>query len=69
MLDPDVVARLLGHRHDPLGSLTPKEREVVSCTAESCTIFSDRHRHGREYGSDGERGYIDCAGTELGRFG
>ena len=55
MLDPDVVARLLGHRHDPLGSLTPKEREVVTCTAESCTTWRDRHRDGPESGSGGER--------------
>ena len=30
MLDPEVVAQLLGRRHDPLGSLTPREREVLT---------------------------------------
>lgn len=32
--DPEVVAPLLGRRHDPLGSLTPREREVLTHMAE-----------------------------------
>jgi DNA-binding NarL/FixJ family response regulator len=36
VIDPTIVARLLGrHRHhDPLASLTPREREVLSLVAE-----------------------------------
>ena len=34
VLDPEVVARLLGRRRDPLGSLTPKKREVLTHTAD-----------------------------------
>ena len=35
-LDPEVVARMLGRhtRHDPLGLLTPREREVLAAMAE-----------------------------------
>lgn len=35
-LDPDVIATLIGRRRtgDPLGALTPKEREVLSLMAE-----------------------------------
>jgi DNA-binding NarL/FixJ family response regulator len=37
-LDPEVVARLLGHtRDDPLAKLTPREREVLSLMAEGRT--------------------------------
>jgi DNA-binding NarL/FixJ family response regulator len=36
VLDPEVVAQLLVRRraHDPLGSLTPREREVLALMAE-----------------------------------
>ncbi|MGH2941498.1 MAG: response regulator transcription factor [Solirubrobacteraceae bacterium] len=36
VLDPEVVAQLLGRRrgHDPLGRLTPREREVLGLMAE-----------------------------------
>jgi DNA-binding NarL/FixJ family response regulator len=37
VLDPEVVAQLLGRRHDPLGSLTPREREVLALMAEGRT--------------------------------
>ena len=37
VLDPEVVAQLLGRRHDPLGSLTPREREVLTHMAEGRT--------------------------------
>jgi DNA-binding NarL/FixJ family response regulator len=37
VLDPEVVAQLLGRRHDPLGSLTPRELEVLSLMAEGRT--------------------------------
>jgi DNA-binding NarL/FixJ family response regulator len=38
-LDPEVVGRLIGHgqRDDPLASLTPREREVLSLMAEGRT--------------------------------
>jgi DNA-binding NarL/FixJ family response regulator len=34
VLDPEVVAHLLGRRHDPLAQLTPREREVMGLIAE-----------------------------------
>ena len=37
VLDPEVVAQLLGRRHDPLASLTPREHEVLSLMAEGHT--------------------------------
>lgn len=37
VLDPEVVAQLLGRRHDPLVSLTPREREVLTHMAEGRT--------------------------------
>ena len=37
VLDPEVVAQLLGRRHDPLASLTPREREVMALIAEGRT--------------------------------
>jgi DNA-binding NarL/FixJ family response regulator len=37
VLDPEVVAHLLGRRNDPLDSLTPREREVMSLMAEGRT--------------------------------
>lgn len=37
VLDPEVVAQLLGRRHDPLASLTPREREVMGLIAEGRT--------------------------------
>ncbi len=37
VLDPEVVAQLLGRRHDPLGSLTSREQEVLSLMAEGRT--------------------------------
>lgn len=37
VLDPEVVAQLLGRRHDPLASLTPREHEVMSLMAEGRT--------------------------------
>lgn len=37
VLDPEVVAQLLGRRHDPLASLTPREREVLALMAEGRT--------------------------------
>jgi hypothetical protein len=36
VLDPEVVAQLLARRHDPPGSLTPREREVVTHMADCC---------------------------------
>jgi DNA-binding NarL/FixJ family response regulator len=36
-LDPVVVAELLQRRHDPLGSLTPREGEVLALMAEGRT--------------------------------
>ena len=37
VLDPEVVAQLLGRRHDPLATLTPREREVMALMAEGRT--------------------------------
>lgn len=37
VLDPEVVAQLIGRRHDPLGSLTPRELEVLALMAEGRT--------------------------------
>lgn len=37
VLDPQVVAQLLGRRGDPLASLTPREREVLTLMAEGRT--------------------------------
>ncbi|WP_100364179.1 response regulator transcription factor [Diaminobutyricimonas aerilata] len=37
VLDPEVVAQLLGRRHDPLSTLTPREREVLTLMAEGRT--------------------------------
>ena len=37
VLDPEVVAQLLGRRHDPLASLTPRELEVLGLMAEGRT--------------------------------
>ncbi len=34
VLDPEVVAQLLGRRQDPLATLTPREREVLQHMAE-----------------------------------
>ncbi|WBU39027.1 response regulator transcription factor [Homoserinibacter sp. YIM 151385] len=34
VLDPEVVAQLIGRRDDPLASLTPREREVLQLMAE-----------------------------------
>ena len=34
VLDPEVVAQLIGRRHDPLAALTPREREVLQLMAE-----------------------------------
>jgi DNA-binding NarL/FixJ family response regulator len=33
-LDPEVVGRMLGRHRDPLGELTPREREVLGLMAE-----------------------------------
>jgi len=37
VLDPEVVAQLIGRRHDPLAGLTPREREVLQLMAEGRT--------------------------------
>ena len=37
VLDPEVVAQLIGRRHDPLATLTPREHEVLSLMAEGRT--------------------------------
>jgi DNA-binding NarL/FixJ family response regulator len=37
VLDPEVVAQLLGRRHDPIATLTPREREVLQLMAEGRT--------------------------------
>jgi len=37
VLDPEVVAQLLGRRHDPIASLTPREREVLALMGEGRT--------------------------------
>jgi DNA-binding NarL/FixJ family response regulator len=37
VLDPEVVAQLLGRRHDPLTTLTPREREVLALMGEGRT--------------------------------
>ncbi|CAN5118184.1 response regulator transcription factor [soil metagenome] len=37
VLDPEVVAQLMGRRTDPLASLTPREREVLTHMAEGRT--------------------------------
>jgi DNA-binding NarL/FixJ family response regulator len=37
VLDPEVVAQLLGRRHDPLATLTPREHEVMALMAEGRT--------------------------------
>jgi DNA-binding NarL/FixJ family response regulator len=37
VLDPEVVAQLVGRRNDPLGSLTRREREVLTQMAEGRT--------------------------------
>lgn len=37
VLDPEVVAQLLGRRQDPLATLTPREREVMALMAEGRT--------------------------------
>jgi DNA-binding NarL/FixJ family response regulator len=37
VLDPEVVAQLIGRRHDPVATLTPREREVLQLMAEGRT--------------------------------
>lgn len=37
VLDPEVVAQLIGRRDDPLATLTPREREVLQLMAEGRT--------------------------------
>jgi len=37
VLDPEVVAQLLGRRNDPLATLTPREREVLALIGEGRT--------------------------------
>lgn len=37
VLDPQVVAQLLGRRHDPVSTLTPREHEVLALMAEGRT--------------------------------
>jgi DNA-binding NarL/FixJ family response regulator len=37
VLDPEVVTQLIGRRHDPLATLTPREREVLQLMAEGRT--------------------------------
>ena len=37
VLDPEVVSHLLGRRHDPLATLTPREHEVMALMAEGRT--------------------------------
>lgn len=37
VLDPEVVTQLLGRRHDPLTTLTPREHEVLALMAEGRT--------------------------------
>jgi DNA-binding NarL/FixJ family response regulator len=37
VLDPEVVAQLLGRRHDPLTRLTPRERQVLALMGEGRT--------------------------------
>jgi DNA-binding NarL/FixJ family response regulator len=37
VLDPEVVSQLIGRRHDPLESLTGREREVLTLMAEGKT--------------------------------
>ena len=37
VLDPEVVSQLLGRRHDPLSTLTPREHEVIALMAEGRT--------------------------------
>jgi DNA-binding NarL/FixJ family response regulator len=37
VLDPEVVAQLLGRQHDPLATLTPRELEVLALMAEGRT--------------------------------
>ncbi len=37
VLDPEVVAQLIGRRHDPLERLTPRESEVITLMAEGRT--------------------------------
>jgi len=37
VLDPEVVAQLIGRRHDPLATLTPREHEVMALMAEGRT--------------------------------
>ena len=53
MLDPEVVAQLLGRRHDPLGSLTPREREVLT-----------RKAHGRPNSSSATAMVAGTVGVE-----
>jgi len=37
VVDPEVVAQLIGRRHDPLTTLTPREHEVLALMAEGRT--------------------------------
>jgi DNA-binding NarL/FixJ family response regulator len=37
VLDPEVIAQLLGRRHNPLSRLTPREREVLALMGEGRT--------------------------------
>lgn len=37
VLDPEVVSQLIGRRHDPLSTLTPRERDVLQLMAEGRT--------------------------------
>jgi DNA-binding NarL/FixJ family response regulator len=37
VLDPEVIAQLVGRRHDPLETLTPRERDVLTWMAEGRT--------------------------------
>ncbi|MFD3842505.1 response regulator [Streptomyces sp. NPDC058642] len=43
-LDPEVVARIIGVRRDPLAALTPREREVLALMAQGHTNLGAARR-------------------------
>jgi DNA-binding NarL/FixJ family response regulator len=46
VLDPEVVSTLINARHDPLKTLTPRERDVLGAMAEGLTNSAIASRYG-----------------------
>ena len=60
-LDPSVVSQLVGRRRadDPVGSLTPREREVLELMARGPVERRDRRAHGRDRARRREARHLD----------